>query len=100
MAWEDVISLRDRLQALLDGIRSSRGIQSPVIKCPHCGHRGPAAAPKVSVRAVLLALKRFDIESDEIVRKLEKNWARQRAEHGLDLYGKVAGQQQDTDHHH
>ncbi len=44
----------------------------------------------MSVRAMLLSLRRFEIESPEAVRSLEKMWADHRKAHDLDLYGKPA----------
>lgn len=87
MAWQAVIDLRDQLQRSLDGILSSRGIKPATVRCSHCGHVGPGAPPSISVRAMLLALRRFGIESEDAVRQLEKSWARHRALHHLDPYG-------------
>ena len=49
MAWEQVIALRDRLDAMLKDIRFSRGIRPPTMWCPVCSQRTQQAAPSVSV---------------------------------------------------
>jgi len=39
MAWEQVIALRDRLDAMLKDIRFSRGIRPPTMWCPVCNRQ-------------------------------------------------------------
>ena len=91
MAMAKLIELRDRLDALLQRIRSERGILPPVMNCRSCGSTGHAAPPRVSVRALILSLVRFGIASVEEVRALEKLWNRYRRDEQLDLYGQEAG---------
>jgi len=88
VAWEQVIALRDRLDAMLKDIRFSRGIQPPTMWCPVCNQRTQQAAPSVSVRALILALSRFGIVGAVEVKSLEKRWATHRKENGLDRNGK------------
>ena len=90
LSWADVIELRQEMQTELDHIRASRAIRPPVSTCPKCGRTGPEAEPRVSVRAMLLALRRFGIESEEVVRRLDKAWAKHRATQALDLEGRPA----------
>ena len=87
LTWDAVIDLRDRLQHSLERILSSRGIEPATVRCLHCGHVGPGSSPAISVRALLLALRRFGIETEDRVRQLAKEWSRHRALHRLDLYG-------------
>ena len=61
MAWEQVIALRDCLDAMLKEIRFSRGIRPPTMSCPVCKRRTQQAPASVSVRATILALGRFSI---------------------------------------
>lgn len=89
LSWQAVIELRDQLQRELETLRASRGIQPPMFRCPHCGTHAPAAPPRISVRAMLLALGRFGIEPSDTVRQRESAWARYRAEHSLDLFGRA-----------
>ena len=56
MSVAALIGLRDSLDTMLHQIRSERHISSPVFTCPQCGLRGPMAEPRVSVRAMILAL--------------------------------------------
>jgi hypothetical protein len=86
--WEAVVNLRDQLQRRLEHILSSRGIRPATVRCLHCGHVGLGTPPAISVRAVLLALRRFGIEPEDRVRQLDKEWSRHRALLQLDLYGR------------
>lgn len=90
LSWDAVIELRNRLQRRLELILSTRGITPAKVRCSHCGHVGPGARPVISVRAMLLALRRFEIESEASVRRLDKEWAKHRALHQLDLNGHPA----------
>ena len=56
MSFPALIELRDSLDTMLHQIRSPKHISSPVFTCPKCGLRGPMAEPRVSVRALILAL--------------------------------------------
>ena len=86
--WEAVIDLRDQLQGRLEHILDSRGIRPATVRCLHCGHVGPGTPPAISVRAVLLAVRRFGIEPEDRVGQLDKEWSRHRARLQLDLYGR------------
>jgi hypothetical protein len=50
---------------------------------------GLAAEPLVSVRALILALARFEIASKDQTRALEKAWAQYRKQHRLDIEGRA-----------
>lgn len=100
LSWDAVIDLRNRLQRRLEHILNSRGIGPARVRCFHCGHIGPGAPPVISVRAVLLALRRFGIESEEAVRELDKAWATHRALDQLTLYGEPAAARGATSHVH
>jgi hypothetical protein len=88
MPFDAIISLRDDLDAMLQRIRSEGNIGSPVIRCRDCGYAGPAAAPHVSVRAMILSLIRSGIAPADQIHVLEKRWAAYRKQNNLDLYGK------------
>ena len=90
MPLSDLIQLRNDLDAMLHRIRSERNIRTPVIRCPRCGHTGPATEPDVSVRATILALGRFGIALVEEVKALDKRWAVYRKANRLDLHGAPA----------
>jgi hypothetical protein len=47
-----------------------------------------AAEPRVSVRALILALARFEITSKDQTHALEKVWAQYRKQHQLDIEGR------------
>ena len=84
-----LISLRNELYGMLQRIRTGRNIQTPIITCRGCGTTGRSAEPRVSVRALILALGRFEIASKDQTRALEKAWAEYRKQHRLDIEGKV-----------
>jgi hypothetical protein len=83
-----LINLRDELESMLHLIRDSRNIQAPIITCRRCGMTGPAAEPHVSVRALILALARFEIAPKDETRAMEKAWATYRKQHRLSIEGK------------
>jgi len=83
-----LIELRDCMDTVLRQIRSERHISSPVFTCPKCGCRGRMAPPRVSVRAMILALGRFGFAPPAKTKALEREWSRYRDVHCLDLYGK------------
>jgi len=90
LTGDGLIGLRDELQRRLDEILRIRRIVPARLRCFHCGHVGPGAPPRLSVRAVILALRRFAVESEDTVRRLDKGWAKYRALHQLDGYGRGA----------
>jgi hypothetical protein len=90
LPFAELIELRDELDTMLHRIRAERHIRPPVIRCPQCGHVGEAAETDVSVRAMILSLRRFGMAPAEHVKMLEKRWATYRKQNGLDLYGKTA----------
>jgi hypothetical protein len=90
MPWGQVIALRDRLDAMLQEIRSSRQIRPPTMWCPACNERTQQAPPSVSVRALIFALGRFGIAPQAEVKSLEKRWAKHRKENSLDRNGRLS----------
>ncbi len=90
MPIAELVALCDRLDAMLHAIRSERGILPAMMNCPRCKSRHRAAPPRLSVRALILALARFGIAHVDEVRKLERSWNRYRHDQRLDLHGKVA----------
>jgi len=89
MSMQQLIELRNKLDDMLQTIRTERSILPPLMTCSHCGLKGHAARPKVSVRAMIFALSRFRIASLEDVHALEKIWDRYRRDGHLDLYGDI-----------
>ena len=100
LSWPAIIDLRDRLQAMVEQIIVTRGIKRAKVRCFHCGHVGPGAPPVVSVRAVILALQRFGIEPEDAIRRLDKAWAKHRAENHLDLRGQQVQARGPVSHAH
>jgi hypothetical protein len=87
MSYEELISLRDRLDVALQTIRTDRNILPPLMWCPHCTKRQRSAPSKVSIRAIILALGRFRIVPENEVKTLDKHWKKYIKENGLDIYG-------------
>jgi len=83
MSMPSLIGLRDELDGALQRIRAGRNIQTP------SGLTGLAAGPRVSVRALILALARFEIAPKDQTRALEKEWAAYRKQHQLNVEGKA-----------
>jgi hypothetical protein len=92
MSMPALISLRDDLDEMLQCIRAARNIRTPIITCRKCGITGPAAPPNVGVRALILALSRFEIASGDKTRMLEKDWATYRKNRRLTAEGKVVAE--------
>jgi hypothetical protein len=90
MPLPELVRLCDDLNGMRQQIRHERQILPPVIHCRSCGRTGRAAEPRVGVRAVILAAARFGPASPTIAKRLEREWAKYRAQNGLDLYGHVA----------
>lgn len=88
ISMPELIELCEQLDSMLQSIRSERHILPPLMYCKHCKTQHRAAAPRVSVRALILALPRFGITSPEETRDLEKSWKRCRQSQQLDLYGR------------
>lgn len=89
MSMPMLMELRDRLNEMLHQIRRVGNIQTPVFTCPNCGLTAHASEPRVSVRAMILALARFEITSKKETRVLEKTWAEYRKKRQLDVEGKA-----------
>lgn len=89
MTFDELIALRNRLDALLREIRASRRILPPMGRCPRCGTHARQREPSVSVRAMILALGRFEIADGAEVKALDKRWQKFRQETGADLNGQV-----------
>jgi len=89
MSFPELIRLCDSLDSMLRDIRSTRNILFPIFKCPRCGHVGPGAEPRVSLRAMILSSARFKIAEAQHAKVLERQWAVYREKNQLDLYGRV-----------
>ena len=76
MSWAEIIALRDQLDNMLNGIRSSRNLQPVTVStmCPCCNEPMVQGTTGVSVRATILALSRFNVAPADEVKLLEKTW--------------------------
>jgi hypothetical protein len=87
MPLPDFIALTAELDEMLYAIRKQRNIVPAMMWCRECQARVQQAEPKVSVRAAILSLQRFEIEDEKVVRQYEKQWHKFREANALDLYG-------------
>ena len=87
MSEGEWLALRDRLDTTLQTMRSERHIVPAMMWCPNCQARHPSAPPKVSVRAMIVALGRFGMASASEVKTFERRWNTYRRRHHLDRYG-------------
>jgi len=99
LSWETIMELRGQLQGHLEQLRARRGIVPAAVHCRSCGTTAPAAPPVISVRAMLLAVGRYGIETHEVVRQRERAWTGYRAQHDLDLVGRRAADH-GSEHNH
>lgn len=88
LAWEDIITLRDHLQSAMEELRARRGIVAATVRCPSCGITAPGAEPRISIRALLISVRRFGIDADDVIRARERDWARRQQKLQLDLFGR------------
>jgi hypothetical protein len=82
-----IIGLRQKLDEMLRTIRTTRNINARFFTCPKCGLRAHGAEPRVTVRALIFALGRFEITSQAEAKALEKLWKQYRAANQLDMMG-------------
>ncbi len=87
LSWDEIVALRNRLNEQLQQIRVCRNIVPATVRCSHCGGEGIGASSTISVRAMILAVARFGIQSPDDVREIERAWKRHRAAVVLDLNG-------------
>ena len=87
MSETEWIALRDRLDTTLQTIRRERPILPAMMWCPRCQSRHRSAPPKVSVRAMILALGQFELASVAEIKALERRCNTYRRHHQLDRFG-------------
>jgi len=90
MSFPALIELCDVLDGMFQRRRPRGPILPPGSRCPECGRVVGSESQQrhsISVRATILSLGRFGIASPEVTKLTEKEWAKYRTEHRLDLYG-------------
>ena len=90
MPFPVLIELCNILDVMFQRRRPRGPILPPGSRCPECGRIVGSQSQQrhsISVRATILSLGRFGIASPEVTKRTEREWARYRAEHRLDLYG-------------
>lgn len=87
MSMNELIALRDRLDAQWQRIRKTIPRKPLRQTCPHCGAPMYGGSAHISVRAMIISLKRFRIARNDVVTSLERSWKSYTATNQLDLYG-------------
>lgn len=86
--WNELADLCSRLTELRDRIRSSRGMEPPLMTCPTCGSVSRAVLKDVSISSALFALRKAEVLSDAEFERLDRDWKKHRATQGLDAFGR------------
>ncbi len=73
MSSDELILIRNRVDATLQRNRDEREILLPMMWSPTCQERYRTVPPKVSVRATILALGRFRIALETEAKSLENS---------------------------
>lgn len=95
----ELVALAQRLDEMVHRIRTSRQIKAPLTRCRRCGYYGRVERFRVSVRATILAARRFGITDEQNAKDIEKRWKKYREKHRLDLYGRVEALPADSREH-
>jgi len=88
MTWEEFADFCHRMTEKRRGIRQTKGIKPPRIRCPKCGQASRSDISGVSIRSVLFALKNSGVITAAEFKELQRSWMRHKAKHGLDPYGR------------
>jgi hypothetical protein len=90
MTFPKLIELCASLDVMFQQRRPMGPSLPPGSRCPRCGRIVGGESfgrHRISVRAAILTLGRFEIASPALTKKIEKDWAKYRVQNGLDLYG-------------
>jgi hypothetical protein len=87
MSMNELILLRNRLDSQLQRIRKEIPRKPLSRTCVQCGASMYSGSAHISVRAMILSLKRFKVAEREVVVELERSWKSYRSTNKLDLYG-------------
>lgn len=87
MTWQALGELCQRSGEQRRQIRASRGILAPLILCRGCGTLERMDIAGISIRSALFALRKQGALGEAEFDRLDREWARYRAVHGLDRYG-------------
>src|SRR5258707_999922 len=88
LGWEALGALCSKMTELRKQVRAQRGIGSARTVCKCCGGEAVIGPALISVRSLLLALRKSDQITDDTFEKLDGDWAKYRKQHGLNAYGK------------
>lgn len=87
MTWEELADFCHSMMEKRRGIRQTKGIRPPQMRCPKCGQVSRLDISGVSIRSALFALKNSGVVTTAEFEELNRSWMRHKAKHGLDPYG-------------
>ena len=88
MTWEELTDFCHLMTEKRRGIRQTKGIRPPRIRCHKCGQVSRSDISGVSIRSALFALKNNGVITATEFRGLNRSWMRHKAKYGLDSYGR------------
>jgi hypothetical protein len=96
ITWEELARICGRLTEMRAHIRTSRGIQAPLIRCPRCGCVSRSDIRGITISSALFALREGGVLSDADFDRLDLAWKKHRAARGLDALGREPGTSPDS----
>jgi len=91
LRWEEYLSICDRMTTIRTRIRQERGVKGPKMFCRHCQEVHEMNLGPVTIRSVLLALRKKGLLTEEELRQRDTEWRRYRSKHPLDGSGRKRG---------
>jgi uncharacterized protein (UPF0212 family) len=85
---EEQFSLLADLNTKLNQIRIDNNIQPPMMWCPNCKERRRSRFTEISITGLYFALERFELSSENEIKRLRKSWKKYSLEKNLNIYGK------------
>jgi hypothetical protein len=88
MTREEFVDFCHRMTEKRRGIRQTKGIKPPRMRCPKCGQASRSGVSGVSIRSALFALKNNGVVTAAEFKEPDRKWMRHKAKHGLNPYGR------------
>lgn len=91
--WDDKMSIIEQfdlvkmLNEQFKEIRLRYEVKPPMVWCPNCKKRHAGELEGVTITAMYYSLKRFNICTDAVFKRLMKEWKVYSRENGIDIYG-------------
>jgi hypothetical protein len=88
VSWEELGDFCHRVTEKRKQICDSRGIKSPLVRCPACGVVARSGHPEVSIRSALFALRGTGTVGEAERKALDRSWKNYEKNRRLDPYGR------------